>query len=142
MEKSTLPRTSRASALLPASGDWDASPTALPLDAHTTTCTAWVTYARGADGGRVAVRAEISPDGERWYATTIGAGSLTPAGPVSTMELAVLVYLGPVPDDDGELRFAVSFDTAGARHIRLLASEAGVTATPGTVAISISQDAS
>lgn len=141
-EKSTTARVARASSALPALGAWDDAPTPLSLDAYVQSVTAWVTYVRGAEGGRVALRAETSPDGVNWYATTIGGGTLTASGPVSTMELAVLAYLGPVPDDDGAIRFTVSFDVAGARHVRLVTAEAGVTGTPGTVAITLSQDAS
>jgi len=139
-EKSTTTKTVRASAALDAAGAFD-TPTHIPMSSHAKSVTLWCEYTRGASGGCCALRPEISPDGVTWYRPTL-AQSSTAAAPFGTAPLLAQEYTGPVPSSASALRFSVPFDVAGARFFRVAAAESGVTATPGTLALSLSEDAS
>ncbi len=139
-EKSTTTKVVRASAALAAAGAFD-TPTPIPLPSYAKSITLWCTYTRGASGGSCALRPEISPDGATWYRPTLAQSSKA-AAPFGTVPLLAQEYTGPVPADGSALRFAVPLDVAGARFLRVASAEAGVTATPGTLALSLSEDAS
>lgn len=141
-EKTTTPQTLRASAALPASGDYDSSPTKIHLASCTQSVTVECTYTRGGSGGYCALKPELSFDGTTWMRATIGTGVLSSTAPDGTMPLVCLLYSSPVPSSGSALTFAVNFDVQGARYFRCAAAEVGATGTPGTLAMRLVEDAS
>jgi hypothetical protein len=139
-EKTTTLQTVRESAALAASGAFD-TPTSKPLSSYAKSITLWCTYTRGASGGCCKLRPEISLDGVTWYRPTL-AQSSSASAPFGTIPLLAQEYTGPVPADGSALHFAVPLDVAGARFIRIAAAESGATGSPGTLALSLSEDAS
>jgi hypothetical protein len=139
-EKTTTAQTVRESAALAASGAFD-TPISKPLSSYAKSVTLWCTYTRGASGGCCKLRPEISLDGVTWYRPTL-AQSSSAAAPFGTVPLLAQQYEGPVPANGSPLYFAVPLDVAGARFIRIAAAESGATGSPGTLALSLSEDAS
>ena len=141
-EKSTPAQTARAEAILEASGAYDATASNVSLSPTSQTVTLWCRYTRGAAGGYASIRPQISPDGTRWYAATIVNGTLTTTAPFGALPAVCAQYDLPEPADGDELAFAMTLDVAGARFLRIPAAESGDTASPGTLEVLLSEDAS
>jgi hypothetical protein len=141
-EKSTTMRTARASAILAASGAYDDEPSRVDLSSYSQTVTLWCRYTRGDTGGHASIRPQVSPDGTRWYAATIVNGTLTTTAPFGALPAVCAQYDLPEPADGDELAFAMTLDIAGARFVRIPAAEVGDTASPGTLEVLLSEDAS
>lgn len=133
--KSKSTGTARASTSLPAGGAFDdvASAPTIPLPSGDTVALL-VEYTRGAVGGAVQLRVWDSVDEVTWYLRCVlDAGSYA-SGVVDAdpMTLKMPVSSGAVAE-----RYSVMLDTTTARNIRVTAAEYGVTATPGTCAVSV-----
>ena len=143
-EKSTTMRLVRASAVLPASGAYDAEEDTLRVDlsACSQTVTLWCKYTRGDAGGYAAIRPIISPDGVNWYKATLVNGTVTVSAPYGSIPITAAQHELPEPADGDEFAFAHTLDVAGARFLKIPAAEVGVTASPGTLEVKLSEDAS
>lgn len=141
-EKSTSPQTVRASAALEASGAWDASPSSVSLSPTTQAVTLWCLYARAGSGGYAALRPQISPDGVTWYAAPLVDGTLTTTAPYGSLPIVAAQYRLPAPADTDPLGVALLLDVSGARFLRVAAAEVGAASTPGTLAVTLSENAS
>ena len=133
----------RAAAALPAAGAFDASPTELYCP-DMDFVTLYITYTRGAVGGAVTFKLEVSPRTvddatlEDWYQAAILAGGAVALGGDTTSSTqreevqygataaaAETFVYGPV-----ELRSTVE-------RIRVPCAESGVVGTPGTAQITV-----
>ena len=141
-EKSTTPKTARASAALPAAGADDTTPTKVDLTSGVQTLTLWASYARGGADGYARIKPQVSPNGETWYRATLintTIGGVAPAGVLATRAVE---YDLPVPASGAVLRTAHTVDVRGARFFRCPAAEVGNTGAPGTLELLASEDAS
>ena len=135
--------TVRASAALEASGAFDPTPLALPLDPITETLTLYVTFARGSSSSSAKLRVLESPDGVTYYYQCVGdAAALTTSAPYKRVPASIVEYLLPVPASGSEVRFAIPLNVHGAKAIKIEFAEYGDTANPGTLAASLQVGAS
>jgi hypothetical protein len=130
-------QVARASAVLPAAGAWDASPTEMDCPGFREVLLS-LTYTEGAVGGAVDIKIEVSPDstGNTWHQ-------------LSVKDVGVLVPGADVVSD--VQREEVSYDPTGAtaerfvygpieiggtvERMRVFAQESGVVGNPGTCEI-------
>ena len=129
--------TLRASAALPASGAYDASPTSTVLPAAAAVVYLHAAYTIGAAGGYAGMIPEGSNDGTNWYALSY-AGTAVIAQPSATLPLHRLIYELPRPADGSAVRVTVPVDAGGWTNLRVRCAEIGITATPGTLEVSLS----
>ena len=142
MEKTT-PRTLRASAALPAAGAYDSAPVSLPLSPTVATAYLHLSYTRGAVNGSCEVLVEGSVDGVTFYSLAVanGGGISTGAPTSSKARLPIygLVYQLPVPPSASAITMTLPVDVGGWTSVRITGAEVGVTATPGTLAVTLSE---
>jgi hypothetical protein len=120
-----------ASAALPAAGAFT-SQTAYAVPEGVVGITAYVTYTRGTTGGTVLLRPEYG-NGTETARESIAISSTASSENIRDT-LGFREFVSPSADSI----FAIEFDVpAGCTTFRLLAAELGVTATPGTCAITL-----
>lgn len=126
-----------ASGVLPAAGAYT-NQTAAPVVQSQASICATVTYTRGASGGFPRFRPMWS-DGTTEAQGTVLNTAIDLSSPPAGRQSAYLWEIdGPAPSGAGAVSFTLSFDVQpGATTFRLLAAEAGVTASPGTCAIAL-----
>lgn len=96
-----------------------------------------VTYTQGAAGGFPQFRFQSTNGTESPLESIEDSGSLLPAQPFATVNFYEATRIGPIPQDASPLTYELTFEIPkGSTGVRLLAAELGVTATPGTIAIS------
>lgn len=101
----------------------------------------YVTYTRGAPGGRSSVRLMLGNGTEESQSTMIDT-DFSPSGPSATQDLFLNVLRGPAPDDDNPVTFNIEVSVAGGiRTARVLIAESGVPAAPGTAQITLTASA-
>jgi hypothetical protein len=126
-------QTARTSAVLAAAGAWDASPSSLISPSYDFV-TLLVTYTRGAAGGAVDLRPEVSLDGSAWYRLS----TYQTAGVVAGVDNANAIqrddYIRYGSSGAGAQRFVIGpLAMRGAvDYFRVSARESGVVGTPGT----------
>lgn len=123
------------SAALPAAGAWTAQQ-AFEIPQNITSLNVWITYTRGAAGGRPRLRPLFGDGVEEARDAFVE----TSATATTSADVAQAVFAhdidGPAPADGNPVTFELPFEVPpGATTFRLLASEAGVTGSPGTLAI-------
>lgn len=125
----------RVSAPLPAGGAYDSAPSEKPLSATTFLVALWCDYTEGAAGGTARVRVECSPDGVVWH-RTIAVTAVSSGGErVIASEPSVL----ELPPGTGTTVWSLELPP-GTAWIRTPAAEVGVPATPGTLALRLTEE--
>lgn len=129
-----------ASQVLPAAGAF-LTPEWQDIPKGTTRVTYWVTYTRGAAGGYLRSEAHYSNGSEDSREVIIDP-TLVTSQPNGRLPLLLEQFEGPQPADGNAITYALTYEglPAATRQVRLLVAEAGVTGTPGTVAVALTTD--
>ena len=127
--------TARASAVLAAAGAYDATGNTLPVPSYDTV-SFWPDYTPGASGGAFALIIEVSRDGTTWYPAPIADSALAESGTTATVTNYGMAVKWPVTAGTSLLNLApLRVDVRDVMCVRCRAAEYGVTATPGTLAV-------
>ena len=104
----------------------------------------WISYTRGAAGGFPVFRPQFQGNGvgiAMSANTVLDLSSFGTAGEFGTAKFYAEKLEGPPPSDDNELTYQLTFEVPPFTTIvELLAAEAGVVGTPGTIAIRYTLD--
>lgn len=132
-------QVARAWAALPAAGAWDATPTEIQCSDFGYV-TLYMSYQRGAVGGAVDLRVEVSPDvtGAVWHRLSVTAVGAVAAG----VDVTSLVQAGDFSfTPTGANREYITYgpiDLQGtAERITVAAQETGVVGNPGSCEIEL-----
>lgn len=129
-----------ASQVLPAGGSYT-SQAQFQIPPQVDRIVFYVTYTRGAPGGRVSMRLMLGNGVEESQSTMLDT-DFAPSGPSAAQDLFLNVLRGPVPDDDNPVTFNVEVSVAGGmKTARLLIAESGVPGAPGTAQITLTASA-
>jgi hypothetical protein len=125
-----------ASAALPAAGAFTSQGAYTPAAGVARFVSFWITYTRGAAGGYPKFHLEWGNGTET--ALEVSFGEASAVQPYLQQNVYQGELLGPTPTDGNAISYVLTVEnTKGATQVRLLAAEAGITATPGTIAIAI-----
>lgn len=129
-----------ASGALPAAGAFTAQALqAIPAGVKRVTYA--VTYTRGAAGGFPVFRHESNNGTETMRNIVVNEASLTVTQPDGRLDFTQEELAGPQPADNVAITYELTFVLgADIKSTRLLAAEAGVIGTPGTIAIARTAD--
>jgi len=129
-------QTARASAALPAAGAYDAAPTEMHC-AGFETCALFISYTRGAAGGDMQFRVEVSPNsaGTVWNRSSVYSPGAVASGADTTSNLQREAIEYGSTAAGAELFVYGPFDLRGASRMRVPCCESGAVGTPGTAAI-------
>jgi hypothetical protein len=123
----------RASAALPASGAYDTAANATVLDVQTVhDVTLYCKYTPGATGGRFKLEVLASDDGVDYATLEVLDGSTLSAGVIDS---GALQTRSPASSGTTVEHRAYDFNVRRAGWIKVIACEAGVTGTPGTLRV-------
>ncbi len=125
----------RASAILPAAGAYDTSPTTIAAE-NNSEFVFLISYTRGAAGGAVTAKVEFSDDGVTWFQTGHLNAPVFAAGSDSIFGLqrSVLNYQATGASQEN---FLTPSFTVAARWCRISLKESGVVGTPGTASVRV-----
>jgi len=125
-----------ASGVLPASGAYT-SQTAFAVPAGAKTVSFLVNYTGGAAGGSVAYKIVKGYSSGSLAAEQVAQNSLAVSGTTASQSIYDAIYQRPVTGTSAS-SFPVDVDVSGGwTYVALYLAETGVTATPGTAAISV-----
>lgn len=97
----------------------------------------YITYRRGAPGGRPLLRLLLGNGTEEVQSTMLDA-DFAPSGPTAVQDLYLNDLRGPAPSTDDSVTFNLEVSVAGGiRTARLLLAETGMIGSPGTASISL-----
>lgn len=126
-----------ASQALPAAGAFT-SQNFFSIPAGTKDLVFFIRYTRGAAGGQPLFRAEIDNGSEQSRYIITDQNSLAITAPEGLFNFYLSEPQGPVPADGSAINYVLEYLIRGAPlGIRLLVAESGVTATPGTIQITL-----
>jgi hypothetical protein len=124
-----------ASVALPAAGAFTTQAVYAPVSGLSRYIAFWVTYTRGAVGGFARFKVEWG-NGTETATELIIDETLTATAPTARQSGYLYELDGPVPANASALSYLVILEnTIGATTVALRSAEAGVTGTPGTIAI-------
>jgi hypothetical protein len=129
----------RASAVLPGAGAWDAAPTDIQCSDFDFV-TLFITYTRGAAGGAVDFRIEVSPDvtGTAWHRLSVQAIGAVVAGADVESDVQAADFGYTATGAAAEYFSYGPLDLMGtAERIRVAAQETGAVGSPGTCEIEL-----
>lgn len=130
-------KIARASAVLPAAGAYDTTPVVMDASEFEVV-SFYCKYTRGAAGGRVRLKIEVSPEssGSNWYqVSTIAIGTVTPgADSVSAIQREAVEYGATGAGAEAFVYGPVGLGRT-IHRVRIAAAESGVVGTPGTAEI-------
>lgn len=122
--------TVRASAVLPASGAYDSSPTTIEVD-FAREVEVYITYTRGAAGGAFQVKVLTSADNVTFCERTVIDGNSLASG---AMNVYTASYKFPVAASGSAENRSLIVNVNTTKFIQFVFAEYGVTGTPGTLA--------
>ncbi len=129
--------TIRASAALPASGNYDTAGATFRVNVRDRdVASLWCEYTRGAASGAAAIKVFGSCDDGVTYAqcTVVDPSSYA----TGTQLLAAAIFKLPVSASASAEEWIVpNIDVSAFTHIQVLAAEYGVTGTPGTLQVAL-----
>jgi hypothetical protein len=125
-----------ASAALPAAGAFTAQ-AAFAVSSGVGEIAFWVTYTRGAAGGFPIFHVLFGNGTEEGQDITVDA-TIVPTAPQGRQQFYMQELAGPIPAGAGAIDYVIPVRIPrGATTVRMLAAEAGVVGTPGTIAIAL-----
>ncbi len=134
-------QVARASAVLPAVGAFDATPTEMPCP-YMDWVTFYISYTRGAAGGDMAFRVELSPYSvdragvEDWFRASLYAAGAVASGAdsLSNLQRNAVEYGSTGAAIENAIYGPIAM-LKTAERARIVCAESGVAGTPGTAHI-------
>ncbi len=126
-----------ATQTLPASGAFTSQPQ-YQIPTGVRKITFYITYSRGAPGGRAAFKLFWGNGTEEIQETIFDTDLENVDEPSAVQNLYLQTLDGPTPDDGAPVTFGIYVNIpGGSNRVRLLAAEKGVPGTPGSIGITI-----